>query len=132
MTKKLSLGSMFLICQLIIIFYYSIGSQYVNFNEDYIVRVTKYGKKIVCFNVSFPRINYTTYSWQTIIPSKSFVYSAFFDTRDQNPEIKIMTVIDKSYHGNSNFTCNIWEKEGSHPHITSAILVKKLGSGNFR
>ena len=132
MAKKLSPGNIFFVFQFTIILIYLMISHSFDYNRAFLVKPRRNEKEIICYNVSFPRINYSVYSWQTIVPSKSFVYSAFMDTRHQNPQIKVMAVIDNSYHGNSSFTCHIWEKTESHPYVTKAILVKKLGSGNFR
>ena len=66
--------------------------------------------------------------WQTVIPSKSYIYSAFMDERSKIPTIKLITIISINEVRNFHWYCHICSSKTKFLVVVKAKLEPRFGS----
>ena len=68
------------------------------------------------------------FTWQTVIPKQSFVYSAFTDNRSGRGLIKLITIVNIKESKNFNLFCYMWYKNSLPPVVVKAKPEPKFGT----
>ena len=137
MERYISSCCIFVTCFLFVIYY--IGTvQHSHLNISYIFQMQHLRNKTitfvesksnVCLNltiVSYLKLR-QPFAWQSIIPDKSFVYSAFIDNRNKQRLIKLVTIININEDANYDIYCHIWIKNSTFPVVVNAQAEPRFG-----
>ena len=75
------------------------------------------------------RINRTipSFTWQTVIPGQSYIYSAHVDNRDGRKMIKVFTIVNESIAENFRLYCYVWYKHSLEQTVVETKIEPKIG-----